>query len=372
MKLSVVILNYNVRYFLEQCLRSVERAIYGLDAEIIVVDNNSSDDSCEMVQRVFPEVVLLQNKENIGFSKANNQAVKVAKGQYLCILNPDTAVAEDTFVRCLDAAEQTANIGIIGVQYMDGTGAFLPECKRNVPTPKSALMKLLGKNSSYYATQIAPDAVGNVTVLAGAFMFMKHSVFTEVGGFDPDYFMYGEDIDLSYRVVKAGYQNYYLGTTTLLHYKGESTQKDEAYYNSFYGAMRLFYKKNYNTNVLSRSVVNTATALAKKMSKKQRSVTSLPAPPSEAILLTENLSVLNRLSQVLEIPLHAASKTIFQDMDHAQKLFVFDANYMSYSQIFSVMKQLKGRGNQFRILPKKSDFILGSDRSDDRGAVTVF
>jgi len=371
-KLSVVILNYNVRYFLEQCLRSVARATYGIDSEIIVIDNNSSDDSCEMVRQQFPDILLIENDKNVGFSNANNQAVAVAKGEFICILNPDTAVAEDTFIRCLDFAEQVSDIGIIGVQYMDGTGHFLPECKRNIPTPKSALMKLLGKQGSYYASQLAPNAEGEVPVLAGAFMWMKRSVFEEVGGFDPDYFMYGEDIDISYKVLKAGYRNYYLGTTILLHYKGESTQKDDSYYESFYGAMRLFYKKNYKTNVLSRSVVNTATALAKKMGKRHKSSKTHTNPPDKAVLLTENLSVLNRLSQVMDMPLQAASKTIFQNKDHHNKLFIFDANYMSYAQIFSVMKQLKQQGNQFRILPKESRFILGSDRSDDRGTVTVF
>ena len=139
MKLTVVILNYNVRYFLEQCIRSVQHAIRNLDAEIIVVDNDSSDDSCTMMKQLFPEIKLIKNKENVGFSKANNQAVAVAKGEYVCILNPDTAVSEDTFQAVLSYAENIPKMGALGTYLIDGTGNFLPESKRNLPTPKASL-----------------------------------------------------------------------------------------------------------------------------------------------------------------------------------------------------------------------------------------
>ena len=156
MKLSVIILNYNVRFFLEQCILSVQVGLKKIESEIIVVDNNSSDDSCQMVKQFFPEIILLENKENLGFSKANNQAVKIAKGDYVCILNPDTAVTENTFVEVLKYANSKPNLGALGVYLMDGKGLFLPESKRNLPTPKASFLKLMGWSNSYYAKHIAP------------------------------------------------------------------------------------------------------------------------------------------------------------------------------------------------------------------------
>ena len=263
MKLSVVILNYNVRYFLEQCIRSVQAATKDLEAEIIVIDNNSQDDSCQMVKSLFPNVILIENKENVGFSKANNQAVAKAKGEYVCILNPDTAVSEDTFKVALKYSETVPDIGALGVYLMDGTGNFLPESKRNLPTPKVSLLKLTGFTQKYYANQILDTEHGPVGVLVGAFMLLKRSIYNEVGGFDEDYFMYGEDIDISYKIAKAGYQNYYLGSSTVLHYKGESTQKDEAYFERFYGAMQIFYSKHFNKSILLEGSVSAGVALAK-------------------------------------------------------------------------------------------------------------
>ena len=253
MKLSVVILNYNVQYFLEQCLLSVKRALINIDSEIIVIDNNSEDDSCQMVKERFPEITLIQNSENVGFSKANNQAVKVAQGDYVCILNPDTAVAEDTFTKTLTHFESHENVGALGIHLIDGTGNFLPESKRNVPTPSASLYKIVGLSgkASYYAKHIDKDQSGPVDILVGAFMLMKRSVYEEADGFDEDYFMYGEDIDLSYKITKLGYQNYYFGDADVLHYKGESTQKDKAYLDRFYGAMRIFYKKNTSIETYS-------------------------------------------------------------------------------------------------------------------------
>src|SRR5690606_14586606 len=259
-----VILNYNVRFFLEQCLLSVQKAIETLDAEIIVIDNDSKDDSCQMVKTLFPNVTLIENKENVGFSKANNQAVAVAKGEYLCILNPDTAVAEDTFSKTIEYYESIENIGALGVYMMDGTGNFLPESKRNLPTPKVSFLKLTGFTQKYYATHILETSNGKVDVLVGAFMLLKRSIYNEVGGFDEDYFMYGEDIDLSYKISQAGYQNHYLGETSVLHYKGESNVKDEVYFERFYEAMQIFYTKHFNRNFLLESSVSAGVGLAKK------------------------------------------------------------------------------------------------------------
>ena len=345
MKLSVIILNYNVRYFLEQAVRSVQQAITSMDAEIIVIDNASSDESCAMMKEWFPEIRLIENSENVGFSKANNQAVAEASGEYVCILNPDTAVPHNIYSNCFHYISANNNLGILGVRLMDGTGNFLPESKRNIPTPKSALTKLLGggkKKNGYYANNLSDTETGKVSILPGAFMLLKRSVFNEVGGFDEDYFMYGEDIDFSYKVLQAGYENHYLGTDGILHYKGESPQNDSAYLDRFYGAMHIFYRKHFNSNFF----VNTAAHLGLSISKAIRKISlggpgTYTSPPSEAFVITDNLNLLKSLSETLTTPLKSASKLILNDRDFKDTLFIFDEEYMSYSQIFLVMGRLE-------------------------------
>ena len=168
MKLSVVILNYNVRYFLELCLQSVEAALSDISSEIIVVDNHSSDDSCAMVKSIFPKVKLIENRDNIGFSKANNKAVELAQGEYICILNPDTVLAEDTFDKLIKFSQNKSNLGIVGIRFIDGSGNFLPECKRNVPSLGTAIAKLFGNGQNYYANSVDEKVIAKVSVLTGA------------------------------------------------------------------------------------------------------------------------------------------------------------------------------------------------------------
>jgi GT2 family glycosyltransferase len=297
LKLSVIILNYNVRFFLEQCILSVQVGLKKIESEIIVVDNNSSDDSCQMVKELFPEITLLENKVNHGFSKANNQAVKIAKGAYVCILNPDTAVAEDTFIEALNYIKPIDNLGALGIYLMDGKGLFLPESKRNLPTPKASLLKLIGWKTSYYATEIEPLESGQVPVLVGAFMLIKKTVYQEVGGFDEDYFMYGEDIDLSFKLTKAGYRNYYLGTTSILHYKGESTKKDKAYFDRFYGAMFIFYQKHFRTNIGFNTLVKMGVFFTKRIKKSSTIREDKINQIQKTYLLSKNLKLAEILSE---------------------------------------------------------------------------
>ena len=372
MKLSVIILNYNVRFFLEQCILSVQRSLKTIDAEIIVVDNNSSDGSCQMVKELFPEITLLENKVNHGFSKANNQAVKIAKGAYVCILNPDTAVAEDTFIEALNYIKPIDNLGALGIYLMDGKGLFLPESKRNLPTPKASLLKLIGWKTSYYATEIEPLESGQVPVLVGAFMLIKKTVYQEVGGFDEDYFMYGEDIDLSFKLTKAGYRNYYLGTTSILHYKGESTKKDAAYFDRFYGAMFIFYQKHFKSNMGVNSLVKIGVFLAKRIKRSSRSTEHKRSKNQKTYLFTKDLVLTKRLSEKLKTKIQPVTTDVFSDEELANCCFIFDADEMTYSQIFTIMKSLSGFNNKFRIKPPGCNFILGSDQSDENGAALVF
>ncbi len=371
MKLSVVILNYNVRYFLQQCLYSVTRAITDIDAEIIVIDNNSQDDSCRMVKELFPTITLIENKENVGFSKANNQAVSIAKGEYVCILNPDTAVAEDTLIKTLAFAENKSNLGAVGVHLFDGTGKFLPESKRNIPTPRVSLEKILGKGDSYYALDLSPEETGEVPVLVGAFMVLKKSVYTEIGGFDEDYFMYGEDIDFSYKITQAGYHNYYLGSVKVLHYKGESTQKDATYLDRFYGAMKIFYKKHFNQNFLLEKAVSAGVFFAKQRAKLRKgNDRQQDKEPNQVLVLTQNKLLKPQLTELFKKEVLLITKANLKS-HYTQTCFVMDAEYLSYSEIFILFKNYSGNQNTFRIVPPNSRFVIGSDYSDRKGQVLV-
>jgi GT2 family glycosyltransferase len=255
MDLSIIIVNYNVRYFLEQALLSVERAIIGLETEVWVVDNNSADASVEMVRERFSWVKVIANQDNPGFSIANNQAIRQSTGKYVLLLNPDTVVEEDTFHRCYDFMETHPDGGGLGVRMIDGRGQFLPESKRGLPTPWVAFTKAFGlarlfskskRFGHYHLGYLAEDETHEIEVLAGAFMWMRREALDEVGLLDEDFFMYGEDIDLSYRLLKGGYKNYYLPTTNIIHYKGESTKRGSLnYVRVFYQAMIIFARKHF-------------------------------------------------------------------------------------------------------------------------------
>ncbi len=258
MKLSIVIVNYNVKYFLEQCLISVERAIKGIDAEVFVVDNASSDGSCQMVSEKFSWVKLTPSVVNLGFSKGNNCAIQMAQGEYVLLLNPDTVVAEDTFFKCLEYMDKNPATGALGVRMIDGKGNFLPESKRGLPTPAVAFYKTFGLSRLFPASKIfgkyhlgylPENEVREVDVLSGAFMMLRKSVLDKTGLLDEAFFMYGEDIDLSYRVTKSGFKNIYFPDTTIIHYKGESTRKGSLnYVKVFYNAMIIFAKKHFSGN----------------------------------------------------------------------------------------------------------------------------
>jgi GT2 family glycosyltransferase len=256
MKLSIIIVNYNVKFFLEQCLHSVYKAVSNISSEVFVVDNNSVDGSCAMVCEKFPQVNLIENKQNVGFSKANNQAIRLSKGKYILLLNPDTVVEEDTFEKVINFMDNHPDAGGLGVKMIDGKGRFLPESKRGLPTPAVAFYKIFGLSSlfphsksfaKYHLGYLSNDKVHQIEVLAGAFMLMRKSVLDKTGLLDEDYFMYGEDIDLSYRIIKAGYKNYYFPHTTIIHYKGESTKKGSInYVKVFYNAMIIFARKHFS------------------------------------------------------------------------------------------------------------------------------
>jgi len=256
LELSVIIVNYNVKYFLEQCLHSVYSALKGIDAEVFVVDNNSVDGSVALVKQKFPQVNLIENANNTGFSVANNQAIKVAKGKYILLLNPDTIVQEDTFLKVLKHMNENPNIGGLGIKMLDGKGNFLPESKRGLPTPAVAFYKIFGLAKllpqsktfgKYHLTFLDKDKTHEVDILSGAFMLLRKEVLDKIGLLDETFFMYGEDVDLSYRITQAGYKNCYFAESSIIHYKGESTKKSSVnYVVVFYKAMAIFAQKHFN------------------------------------------------------------------------------------------------------------------------------
>lgn len=250
MKLSVIIVNYNVTRLLRDCLLSIQKYIKEVAYEVIVIDNASTDGSWRDLISEFPAVHFIASEINGGFSKANNRAVQTAKGEYILLLNPDTEFEGFYMKDLLDFSDSQPNFGCLGIRMHDAEGNFLPESKRSVPDMFNSFEKLFtnfkkNNSKSYYRNDIDENAVAEVEVMTGAFLLMKKEVYEKVGGLDETYFMYGEDIDLCYTLIKNGYKNYYYGKASLLHHKGESTIKNEVYLQRFYGAMQIFIDKYY-------------------------------------------------------------------------------------------------------------------------------
>ena len=374
MQLSVIILNYNVRYFLEQCVFSVQKALENIDGEIIVIDNNSSDDSCAMMKEKFPQVKLIENKENSGFPKGNNIGVAQAKGEYICILNPDTVVAEDTFLKILNSKLQTSNskLGIIGCKLIDGTGNFLPESKRGVPTPWVAFTKIFGlykmfsKSSwfnQYYAQHLTENQTGKVDILVGAFMIMKRDLYLEVGGFDENCFMYSDDIDLSYMVLKLGNENYYFHETSVIHYKGESTVRDGLYMKHFREAMQFFYKKHFKKSVVFDLMMQLGAFIFSLIKKNQQK--NVKRIIDEYIVFSKSELNLNlNIKSTYYKELNAFKNNISNN-----KELIFDVDSFSFKEIIAFMEQNKASNLTFKNYIKSSNYIIGSNNSNDRGEI---
>jgi len=254
-QLSIIIINYNSGSHIEQCLVSVNKAIPGINTEIIIVDNNSNDGSKEDLPSKLPEVKFIFNNENLGFAKACNQGSKISSGDYILFLNPDTVLSETCLTECISFFKTHTDVGAVGVRMLDDEGKFLKESKRGLPSPSASFYKLFGLTAifpgsktiaKYYQGHLAENENNPVEVLSGAFMMIKRTVFEKVKGFDETFFMYGEDIDLSLRISQLGYKNYYLGKISIIHLKGGSTTYNYKYVDDFYGAMKLFVKKHYN------------------------------------------------------------------------------------------------------------------------------
>lgn len=376
MQFSVIILNYNVRYFLEQCVFSVQKALENIDGEIIVVDNNSQDDSCAMMKQYFPNLQLIENKENSGFPKGNNLGVAAAKGEYICILNPDTLVAEDTFTKVLAFAQKKSDLGIVGVKLIDGTGNFLPESKRGIPTPWTAFTKITGLYQlfpkskvfgKYYSEHLTENETGKIEILVGAFMLMKRELYNEIGGFDENCFMYSDDIDLSYLALKKGKSNYYFHETSVIHYKGESTVKDGMYMKRFQEAMHFFYKKHFKVSVLF-SVFMKIGIVFFSVVKMFQGKTKPKLAPNHYILISDNDILRKRIEAQLNQKVMLQKSLELLDTNTEIEI-ILDQNFLDFKTIIRFMETNKNEGYTFKIGSKSFDFIIGSNSSFDRGEI---
>lgn len=401
MQLSVIIVNYNVKYFLEQCLCSVLKACNELEAEIFVVDNNSSDGSREWLEPKFPSVNFKWNSTNDGFGKASNSVLKEAKGQYILFLNPDTIVAEDSFRQCLSFFSTHPRCGALGVRMVDGGGRFLPESKRSLPSAKFSFFKMSGLTklfptsklfAGYYAGHLPVHQSHAVDVLSGAFMMLHKKAVAATGGFDEAFFMYGEDVDLSYRVKRAGLENWYFAGTSVIHFKGESTQKlSPEYGRNFYGAMACFIRKHYREKKAQVFFLNAiihllkiSADLKKRINPPQESISKMKQPLNTAVVASQQ--VFDRVLQLVKYasyPVTVCGRIALSPLDRdfcigdvtnlagvLKKENISQVIFCEGEQSFkSIIQQLETlpRGVLAVFHANNSGSMVGSDNSNTRG-----
>ena len=383
MQVSIIIVSYNVKYFLEQCIYSVEAACKNLNAEIIVVDNASSDGSADYLSSNFPQVTFVKNEINHGFSRANNKGLSLASGDCILFLNPDTIISENSISTCLDFLSAHQDAGAVGVRLTDGSGNFLPESKRSFPSPMASFYKLTGISSlfprspvfnRYAVGNLHEDEIAEVDVLPGAFFMARRQMLTELNGFDENFFMYGEDIDLSYRIKNSGCKNYYLGTTVAIHFKGESTQKDRpAYRKNFYHAMKIFVDKHYSK--ASATFLKTAISATTFFSSFKRTIQKNSDLGSAHFLLVGADDDIQSAEKIL-LPLHYSFEKIHSlsqlhqtsKFKHQTSNLVFCTGKLSYGETIDFVTR---NNNRFSYYWHKggSKSITGSSSSNTMGKI---
>lgn len=385
LKLSVIIVNYNVKYYLDQCIRSVLRAFEEMNtpAEIIVVDNHSADGSVDYLeqrypQKLYPMVRFVRSAHNLGFARANNIAIRQSRGEYVLLLNPDTIVGEDALKASVDFMDAHEDAGAVGVRMLGAQGRRAMESRRGLPTPMVSFFKMLGFCNrwphhrlfgKYYMGYLPWDEPCQIEVVSGAYCMLRRKALDEVGLLDEDFFMYGEDIDLSYRVLKGGYHNYYL-PVDILHYKGESTQKSSfRYVHVFYEAMLIFFRKHYSgmTFLLSLPIktaiyAKALMALVGMLSDRMRKSLGFFAPSAEGaqhyvfVGSREMQDACRKIAQRLglDAEFHDAGylNSVFHDSEVQEDgseatwsekndhVLVLDADSMSYADMLKRMSRL--------------------------------
>ena len=401
MDLSVIIVNFNVKYFLEQCLCSVLKACENIEAEIFVVDNNSTDGSKEYLENRFPGVIFKWQKTNEGFSKANNFALQQATGNYILFLNPDTIIPEDCFEKCLAFFKENNNCAALGVRMIDGAGKFLKESKRSFPSPLTSFFKMAGFTAlfpsskffaKYYAGHLPDDQSNEVDVLAGAYMMLSKNTLDKVKGFDEDFFMYGEDIDLSYRIQQSGLKNFYFAGTSIIHFKGESTQKNSYnYIRTFYDAMELFIAKHYKKKKRVYYTMKAAIVISRSMAAAIlffRRTAGIDINSSKQ-LNTAVIAGQQRFDEKLHLVRYSANPMIIKgriaingnDQDvfigrldkiietvkkYELEQLIFCEGELSFKKIIELTYQLSGKVN-FLFHAKNSSSIVGSSSKNKKG-----
>ncbi len=367
MKLTVIIVNYNVKFFVEQCLDSLERALDGIDSEVFVVDNHSSDGSIEYLKPRFPKVIFIESNHNLGFARANNMAIRQAEGQYVLLLNPDTFVGEQTIKQAIEFMDQHPKAGGAGVKMFNTDGTKALESRRGLPTPLTSFYKMCGLCSKfpesrrfgkYYMGYLSWDKPEGIDIISGAFCLMRKEALDKAGHLDEDFFMYGEDIDLSYRLLKAGYDNWYL-PLPILHYKGESTHKSSfRYVHVFYQAMLIFFKKHYGhmhlwvtlpikAAIYVRSAMALVSMLTDKAKKSLGFVDTKRKFRKYVFIGTDQM--LGQCRQIaykkgLDATFHLADENIQQHGhnalqldDKSQLVVVYDLQLFSYEKVLAIM-----------------------------------
>lgn len=375
LKLSVIIVNYNVKYYLDQCIRSVLRAFEEMNtpAEIIVVDNHSADGSVDYLeqrypQKLFPMVRFVRSAHNLGFARANNIAIRQSRGEYVLLLNPDTIVGEDALKASVDFMDVHEDAGAVGVRMLGAQGRRAMESRRGLPTPMVSFFKMLGFCNrwphhrlfgKYYMGYLPWDEPCQIEVVSGAYCMLRRKALDEVGLLDEDFFMYGEDIDLSYRVLKGGYHNYYL-PVDILHYKGESTQKSSfRYVHVFYEAMLIFFRKHYSgmTFLLSLPIktaiyAKALMALVGMLSDRMRKSLGFFAPSAEGaqhyvfVGSLEMQDACRDIARRLGLDVEFHDSEVLEDKSEAtwseknDNVLVLDADSMSYADMLKRMSRL--------------------------------
>lgn len=375
LKLSVIIVNYNVKYYLDQCISSVLRAFEEMNtpAEIIVVDNHSADGSVDYLEKRYPQMLypmvrFVRSAHNLGFARANNIAIRQSRGEYVLLLNPDTIVGEDALKASVDFMDAHEDAGAVGVRMLGAQGRRAMESRRGLPTPMVSFFKMLGFCNrwphhrlfgKYYMGYLPWDEPCQIEVVSGAYCMLRRKALDEVGLLDEDFFMYGEDIDLSYRVLKGGYHNYYL-PVDILHYKGESTQKSSfRYVHVFYEAMLIFFRKHYSgmTFLLSLPIktaiyAKALMALVGMLSERMRKSLGFFAPSAEGaqhyvfVGSQEMQDACREIARRLGLDAEFHDSEVQEDKSEAtlseknDNVLVLDADSMSYADMLKRMRRL--------------------------------
>jgi len=387
MILSVIIVNYRVPYFLELCLFSVQKALQGLEAEIFVVDNCSDDGSVDYLRPVFPAVRFIVNTTNQGFARANNQALEKARGKYILFLNPDTILPEDAATRCLSFLDSTPGAGALGLRMIDGSGLFLKESRRGFPSSWVAFCKLSGLTAlfprsrffaTYYLGHLPADRTSPAPVLSGACLWVARSTIEKAGSFDERFFMYAEDIDLSYRIEQAGYLNYYLAETTIVHFKGESTLKDIRYVKLFYKAMSQFRRKHFNRGwpALFNAGVELGIWLRAGLGALYRTLTPKPAAAHQESVPTGPIKTFLKgdpagVQKLRAFFAASATRTVVEDHQEAEELIICEGPQFSFAEGIKALEKegTDHKGIRIKFYAAGSKSVVGSAHRDGRGEI---